>query len=91
VLICFMFGLHKAMRQDVQIEQEQAQLAERGRRGFSERLSQLDLQPTQSVVQRYMDKHVSPALQEAAAQLRNLSLEVQTNLGKSKNLLGLRV
>ena len=39
VLVFFMFGLHKAMRQDVAIEQEQAQLAERGRRGFSERLS----------------------------------------------------
>ena len=36
VLVFFMFGLHKAMRQDVQIEQEQAQLAQRGSRGFSE-------------------------------------------------------
>jgi len=43
------------------------------------------------VVQRYMDKHISPALQEAAAQLRNLGHDVQANLGKSKSLLGLRV
>ncbi|WP_232013125.1 BCCT family transporter [Pseudomonas fluorescens] len=91
VLICFMFGLHKAMRQDVQIEQEQAQLAERGRRGFSERLTQLDLQPSQSVVQRFMDKHVSPALEDATAQMRAQGLEVQTLLGKSKRCMGVRV
>ena len=70
VLVFFMFGLHKAMRQDVQIEQEQAELAARGRRGFSERLTQLDLQPNQSIVQRFMDKQVSPALEEAVVQLR---------------------
>jgi choline/glycine/proline betaine transport protein len=39
VLVLFMFGLHKAMKQDVQIEQERAELAARGRRGFSERLT----------------------------------------------------
>ncbi|WP_261991827.1 BCCT family transporter [Pseudomonas sp. SC3(2021)] len=91
VLVFFMFGLHKAMRQDVQIEQEQAQLAERGRRGFSERLTQLDLQPSQSVVQRFMDKQVSPALEDAAAQMRVQGLEVQTLLGKSKRCMGVRV
>ncbi|NWE48018.1 BCCT family transporter [Pseudomonas gingeri] len=91
VLVFFMFGLHKAMRQDMQIENEQAELAARGRRGFSERLSALDLQPTQAIVQRYMDKQVSPALVEAAAQLRNLGLTVQTQLGKAKSLIGLRV
>ncbi|MFJ5237670.1 BCCT family transporter [Pseudomonas neuropathica] len=91
VLVFFMFGLHKAMRQDVQIEQEQAQLAERGRRGFSERLTQLDLQPSQSVVQRFMDKQVSPALEDAAAQMRAQSLEVQTLLGKSKRCMGVRI
>ncbi len=87
----FMFGLHKAMRQDVQIEEEQAELAARGRRGFSERLSLLDLQPTQAIVQRYMDKQISPALEEAAVQLRQLGLTVQTQLGKSRSLIGLRV
>jgi choline/glycine/proline betaine transport protein len=91
VLVCFMFGLHKAMRQDVQIEQEQAELAARGRRGFSERLTQLDLQPSQSVVQRFMDKHVSPALQDATTQMRAQGLEVQTLLGKSKRCMGVRV
>jgi choline/glycine/proline betaine transport protein len=91
VLVFFMFGLHKAMRQDVQIEQEQAQLAERGRRGFSERLTQLDLQPSQSVVQRFMDKQVSPALEDATAQMRAQGLEVQTLLGKSKRCMGVRV
>ncbi|WP_244905633.1 BCCT family transporter [Pseudomonas moraviensis] len=91
VLVFFMFGLHKAMRQDVQIEQEQAQLAERGRRGFSERLTQLDLQPSQSVVQRFMDKQVSPALEDAAAQMRAQGLQVQTLLGKSKRCMGVRV
>ncbi|MFJ7311238.1 BCCT family transporter [Pseudomonas sp. NPDC098747] len=91
VLVFFMFGLHKAMRQDVQIEQEQAQLAERGRRGFSERLTQLDLQPSQSVVQRFMDKQVSPALEDATAQMRARGLEVQTLLGKSKRCMGVRV
>jgi choline/glycine/proline betaine transport protein len=82
VLVFFMFGLHKAMRQDVQIEQEQAELAARGRRGFSERLTQLDLQPSQSVVQRFMDKHVSPALQDATTQMRAQGLQVQTLLPK---------
>ncbi|WP_095137482.1 choline BCCT transporter BetT [Pseudomonas sp. Irchel s3a10] len=91
VLVFFMFGLHKAMRQDVQIEKEQAQLAERGRRGFSERLTQLDLQPSQSVVQRFMDKQVSPALEDAAAQMRAQGLEVQTLLGKSKRCMGVRI
>jgi len=91
VLVFFMFGLHKAMRQDVQIEQEQAELAARGRRGFSERLTQLDLQPSQSIVQRFMDKHVSPALQDATAQMRAQGLEVQTLLGKSKRCMGVRV
>ncbi|MCO7629503.1 BCCT family transporter [Pseudomonas fluorescens] len=91
VLVFFMFGLHKAMRQDVQIEQEQAQLAERGRRGFSERLTQLDLQPSQSVVQRFMDKQVSPALEDAAAQMRAQGLQVQTLLGKSKRCMGVRI
>jgi choline/glycine/proline betaine transport protein len=91
VLVCFMFGLHKAMRQDTQIEQEQAELAARGRRGFSERLTQLDLQPTQAVVQRFMDKHVTPALEEAAVQLRNQGLDVQTLLGKSKRCMGVRI
>jgi choline/glycine/proline betaine transport protein len=91
VLVFFMFGLHKAMRQDVAIEQEQAQLAERGRRGFSERLSALDLQPSQATVQRFMDKHVTPALEEAASALRDQGLEVQTLLGKSKRCIGVRI
>jgi choline/glycine/proline betaine transport protein len=91
VLVFFMFGLHKAMRQDVQIEQEQAELAARGRRGFSERLTQLDLQPNQSIVQRFMDKQVSPALEDAAVQLRAQGLDVQTLLGKSKRCMGVRI
>jgi len=91
VLVFFMFGLYKAMAQDVRIEEEQAELAARGRRGFSERLSTLDLQPTQAVVQRYMDKQVTPALAEAAAQLGKLGLSVQTQWGKAKHLIGLRV
>ena len=91
VLVFFMFGLHKAMRQDVAIEQEQAQLAERGRRGFSERLTALDLQPSQATVQRFMDKHVTPALEEAASALRDQGLEVQTLLGKSKRCIGVRI
>lgn len=91
VLVLFMFGLYKAMKQDVQIEQERAELAARGRRGFSERLTQLDLQPTQAVVQRFMDKHVSPALKEAAAQLGALGYAVESRLGQSRALMGLRV
>jgi len=91
VLVFFMFGLHKQMRQDVQVEQEQAELAARGRRGFSERLTQLDLQPNQSIVQRFMDKQVSPALEDAAVQLRAQGLDVQTLLGKSKRCMGLRI
>ncbi|WP_426100013.1 BCCT family transporter [Pseudomonas sp. PSPC3-3] len=91
VLIVFMFGLHKAMRQDVATELEQAQLAERGRRGFSERLTALDLQPSQSTVQRFMDKHVTPALEHAATALRDQGLEVQTLLGKSKRCIGVRI
>ncbi|MCY1412717.1 L-carnitine/gamma-butyrobetaine antiporter [compost metagenome] len=91
VLVVFMFGLYKAMKQDTQIEQEQAELAARGRRGFSERLSQLDLQPTQAMVQRFMDKQISPALQDAATQLRNLGLEVQSRLGQSRSTMGLRI
>jgi choline/glycine/proline betaine transport protein len=91
VLVFFMFGLHKAMRQDVAIELEQAQLAERGRRGFSERLTALDLQPSQGTVQRFMDKHVTPALEEAATALRDQGLEVQTLLGKSKRCIGVRI
>ena len=91
VLVFFMFGLHKAMRQDVATEQEQAQLAERGRRGFSERLTALDLQPSQATVQRFMDKHVTPALEEAASALRDQGLEVQTLLGKSKRCIGVRI
>ncbi|WP_422417942.1 BCCT family transporter [Pseudomonas sp. GZD-222] len=91
VLVLFMFGLYKAMKQDSQVEQEQAELAARGRRGFSERLSQLDLQPTQAIVQRFMDKQVSPALKEAAVQLRNLGVEVETRVGQSRSTMGLRV
>ncbi|WET13437.1 BCCT family transporter [Pseudomonas sp. D3] len=91
VLIVFMFGLHKAMRQDAATELEQAQLAERGRRGFSERLTALDLQPSQSTVQRFMDKHVTPALEHAATALRDQGLEVQTLLGKSKRCIGVRI
>lgn len=91
VLVLFMFGLYKAMKQDVQIEQERAELAARGRRGFSERLTQPDLQPTQAVVQRFMDKHVSPALKEAAAQLGALGYAVESRLGQSRALMGLRV
>lgn len=44
VLVFFMFGLHKAMRRDVQIEQEQAALATRDWHRFSERMMQLDRQ-----------------------------------------------
>ena len=91
VLVVFMFGLYKAMKQDVQVEQEQAELAARGRRGFSERLSQLDLQPTQAMVQRFMDKQVSPALKEAAEQLRAMGLAVETRVGQSRSSMGLRV
>ncbi|MBA1188365.1 BCCT family transporter [Pseudomonas entomophila] len=91
VLVLFMFGLYKAMKQDVQIEQERAELAARGRRGFSERLTQLDLQPTQAVVQRFMDKHVSPALKEAAVQLGALGYAVESRLGSARALMGLRV
>ncbi|MDO7912057.1 choline BCCT transporter BetT [Pseudomonas monteilii] len=91
VLVLFMFGLYKAMKQDVQIEQERAELAARGRRGFSERLTPLELQPTQAVVQRYMDKHVSPALKEAATQLGALGYAVESRLGQSRALMGLRV
>ncbi|MEN9658393.1 MAG: hypothetical protein RL571_1858 [Pseudomonadota bacterium] len=91
VLIFFMFGLHKAMRQDVAIEQEQAQLAERGRHGFSERLTALDLHPTQAVVQCFMDRKVMPALEVAAVLLRDQGLDVQTLLGKSKRCMGVRI
>lgn len=91
VLVVFMFGLFKAMKQDAQVEQEQAELAARGRRGFSERLSQLDLQPTQAIVQRFMDKQVSPALKEAAVQLQGMGLQVQTRLGQSREAMGLRI
>ncbi|MBV6289199.1 choline BCCT transporter BetT [Pseudomonas aegrilactucae] len=91
VLVVFMFGLFKAMKQDAQVEQEQAELAARGRRGFSERLSQLDLQPTQSMVQRFMDKQVSPALKEATVQLQGMGLQVQTRLGQSREAMGLRI
>jgi len=91
VLVLFMFGLYKAMKQDSQLEQERAELAARGRRGFSERLSAMDLQPTQAVVQRFMDKQVSPALKDAAAQLRTLGFEVETRVGQSRNMMGLRV
>ncbi len=91
VLVVFMFGLYKAMKQDVQVEQEQAELAARGRRGFSERLSQLDLQPTQAMVQRFMDKQVSPALKEAAEQLRAMGLAVETRVGQSRSSMGMRV
>ena len=91
VLVLFMFGLYKAMKQDSQAEQERAELAARGRRGFSERLTQMDLQPTQAVVQRFMDKHVSPALREAAAQLQSLGFTVESRLGQSRSSMGLRV
>ena len=91
VLVLFMFGLYKAMKQDVAVESERAELAARGRRGFSERLTQLELQPTQAVVQRFMDKQVSPALKEAAAQLQTLGFEVETRVGQSRNMMGLRV
>ncbi|AIZ35168.1 BCCT family transporter [Pseudomonas parafulva] len=91
VLVLFMFGLYKAMKQDVAIEQERAELAARGRRGFSERLTQLELQPTQAVVQRFMDRQVSPALKEAAEQLRALGFQVETRVGQSRNMMGVRV
>jgi len=91
VLVLFMFGLYKAMKQDSQLEQERAELAARGRRGFSERLSQMDLQPTQAVVQRFMDKQVSPALKEAAVQLQGLGFDVESRVGQSRASMGLRV
>ena len=91
VLVLFMFGLYKAMKQDSQAEQERAELAARGRRGFSERLTQMDLQPTQAVVQRFMDKHVSPALREAATQLQSQGFTVESRLGQSRSSMGLRV
>nr|WP_224789773.1 BCCT family transporter [Pseudomonas fluorescens] len=91
VLVLFMFGLYKAMKQDSQAEQERAELAARGRRGFSERLTQRDLQPTQPVVQRFMDKHVTPALREAAVQLQTLGFDVESRLGQSRSSMGLRV
>ena len=91
VLVLFMFGLNKAMRRDVATELEQAQLAERGRHGFSERLTALDLQPSQVTVQRFMDKHVTPALEDAATTLRDQGLQVQTLLGKSKRCIGVRI
>ena len=91
VLVLFMFGLYKAMKQDSQVEQERAELAARGRRGFSERLTQMELQPNQAVVQRFMDKHVSPALREAVVQLQTLGFEVESRLGQSRSSMGLRV
>ncbi len=91
VLVLFMFGLYKAMKQDRQLEQERAELAARGRRGFSERLSQMDLQPTQAVVQRFMDQQVSPALKEAAVQLQAQGFDVESQVGQSRASMGLRV
>lgn len=91
VLVLFMFGLYKAMKQDRQLEQERAELAARGRRGFSERLSQMDLQPTQAVVQRFMDQQVSPALKEAAVQLQAQGFAVESRVGQSRASMGLRV
>ncbi|MNJ67827.1 High-affinity choline transport protein [compost metagenome] len=38
-----------------------------------------------------MDKQVSPALKEAAAQLQTQGFEVETRVGQSRNLMGLRV
>ncbi|UVJ43721.1 hypothetical protein NVV94_24860 [Pseudomonas sp. LS1212] len=38
-----------------------------------------------------MDKQISPALQEAAVQLRHLGLEVQSRLGQSRSNMGLRI
>jgi choline/glycine/proline betaine transport protein len=43
------------------------------------------------VVQRFMDKHVTPALEEAAVQLRSQGLDVQTLLGSAKRCMGVRV
>lgn len=91
VLILFMLGLYKAMKQDSQLEQERAELAARGRRGFNERLTQLELQPSQAVVQRYMDKQVSPALKDAAVQLQAQGFDVESRVGQSRALMGLRV
>ncbi|MBA1204902.1 BCCT family transporter [Pseudomonas capeferrum] len=91
VLILFMVGLYKAMKQDSRLEQERAELAARGRRGFSERLTQLELQPSQAVVQRYMDRQVGPALKEAAAQLQFQGFDVESRVGQSRALMGLRV
>lgn len=42
------------------------------------------------MVQRFTDKQVSPALEDAAAQMRAQGLQVQTLLGKSGNM-GVRV
>ncbi len=38
-----------------------------------------------------MDKHVTPALEEATVALREQGLEVQTLLGKSKRCIGVRI
>jgi choline/glycine/proline betaine transport protein len=43
------------------------------------------------MVQRFMDKQVSPALKEAAAQLEGMGLQVQTRVGQSRASMGLRI
>uniref|UniRef100_UPI0035A6FC07 hypothetical protein n=1 Tax=Pseudomonas fluorescens TaxID=294 RepID=UPI0035A6FC07 len=38
-----------------------------------------------------MDKHVTPALREAAVQLQTLGFDVESRLGQSRSSMGLRV
>ena len=42
-------------------------------------------------MQRFMDKHVTPALEDATKALRDQGLDVQTLLGKSKRCIGVRI
>nr|WP_306456366.1 BCCT family transporter [Pseudomonas sp. LJDD11] len=91
VLAVFMYGLYKAMQQDQLQEQTKAELAARGRRGFAERLGQMDLQPNQATVQRFMDQHVSPALKDAVLQLQERGFEVVSRVGQSRSMMGLRI
>jgi choline/glycine/proline betaine transport protein len=91
VLILFMFGLHKAMRQDV-VRTGTSQLAARGRRGFSERLTAQDLQPSSSRGAALYGQTRHPgAGRSGRGPMRAQGLDVQTLLGKSKRCMGVRI
>jgi len=53
VLVLFMFGLHKAMRQDVQIEQEQAETGGSWSSWFQRAFDSVGPAASQSIVQRF--------------------------------------